>query len=115
MVPAQARGKMFFERTRSNDGKEIPRENRCITCHPPPLYTDRSTQDVGTRHSLDTFGALDVPHLNNIYDSAPYLHNGMAATLEEIWTVFNPYDRHGVTNDMTKDQLNDLIEYLKTL
>ena len=115
LTPAQARGKMFFERTRSNDGKEIPRENRCITCHPPPLYTDRSTQDVGTRHSLDTFGALDVPHLNNIYDSAPYLHNGMAATLEEIWTVFNPYDRHGVTNDMTKDQLNDLIEYLKTL
>ena len=40
---------------------------------------------------------------------------GMAATLEEIWTRFNPYDTHGVTNDMTKDQLNDLIEYLKTL
>ena len=29
--------------------------------------------------------------------------------------VFNPRDTHGVTNDMTKDQLNDLIEYLKTL
>ena len=28
---------------------------------------------------------------------------------------YNPYDKHGVTNDMTKDQLNDLIEYLKTL
>ena len=56
-----------------------------------------------------------MPHLNNIYDSAPYLHNGMANTLEEIWTVHNPYDTHGVTNDMTKDQLNDLIEYLKTL
>ena len=55
------------------------------------------------------------PHLNNIYDSAPYLHNGIADTLEEIWTRFNPEDRHGVTNDMTKDQLNDLIEYLKTL
>ena len=39
----------------------------------------------------------------------------MADTLEEIWTRFNPYDTHGVTNDMTKDQLNDLIEYLKTL
>ena len=26
-----------------------------------------------------------------------------------------PNDQHGVTNDMTKDQLNDLIEYLKTL
>jgi hypothetical protein len=39
----------------------------------------------------------------------------MAATLVEIWTVYNTDDRHGITNDMTKDQLNDLIEYLKTL
>ena len=56
-----------------------------------------------------------MPHLNNIYESAPYLHDGRAETLEEIWTRFNPEEEHGVTNDMTKDQLNDLIEYLKTL
>ena len=57
----------------------------------------------------------DRLHLVGIADSAPYLHNGIAETLEEIWTVYNPNDKHGVTNDMTKDQLNDLIEYLKTL
>ncbi len=67
------------------------------------------------RWSFDVNSTFDVPHLNNIYDSAPYLHNGVAASLEEIWTVFNPNDQHGITNDMTKDQLNDLIEYLKTL
>ena len=38
----------------------------------------------------------------------------IAHTLEEIWTVYNPNDKHGVTNDLTKDQLNDLIEYIKT-
>ena len=65
--------------------------------------------------SLDLEAAYDVPHLNNIYDSAPYLHNGIARDLEEIWTKYNPNDKHGVTNDMTKDQLNDLVEYLKTL
>ncbi len=86
-----------------------------MTCHFPPYYTDRRRHDVGTRMSYDRDGTFDVPHLNNIYDSAPYLHNGMAATLEEIWTVYNPDDRHGVTNDMTKDQLNDLVEFLKTL
>jgi cytochrome c peroxidase len=47
--------------------------------------------------------------------SAPYLHDGSARSLEEIWTLYNPKDLHGVTNDLTKDQLNDLIEYLKTL
>ncbi len=115
LTPAQRRGKIIFDRTTTNDGREIPVENRCNTCHFPPYFTDRRLHDVGTRHPLDRQGKFDVPHLNNIYDSAPYLHDGSAATLEEIWTVHNPYDRHGATNDMTKDQLNDLIEYLKTL
>ena len=113
--PAQRRGKAVFERTMANDGRMIQAENRCITCHFPPYFTDRQVHDVGTKQALDRQGKFDTPHLNNIYDSAPYLHNGMAATLEEIWTVYNPDDRHGATNDMTKDQLNDLIEYLKTL
>ncbi len=115
LTHAQARGKVVFERTHTNDGREIPPDNRCAVCHFPPLYTDRSRRDIGSRNWLDTQGRFDVPHLNNIYDSAPYLHNGVAHTLEEIWTRFNPYDTHGVTNDMTKDQLNDLVEYLKTL
>ncbi len=115
LTPAQRRGKAVFERTMANTGEVISVGNRCITCHPPPYYTDRRRHDVGTRMAFDRESRFDAPHLNNIYDSAPYLHNGVAPTLEEIWTRYNPYDRHGVTNDMTKDQLNDLIEYLKTL
>lgn len=114
LTDAQRRGKVVFERTRTNDGRAIPKNDRCITCHMPPLYTDRSRRDVGTKMRLDDKAEFDVPHLNNIYDSAPYLHNGIAETLEEIWTRYNREDRHGVTNDMTKDQLNDLIEYIKT-
>jgi YVTN family beta-propeller protein len=115
LTPAQRRGKVIFERTSTADGREIPVQLRCPTCHFPPYYTDRRVHDVGSRHAYDRQGRFDTPHLNNIYDSAPYLHNGIAPTLEEIWTVYNPDDRHGVTNDMTKDQLNELIEYLKTL
>jgi len=115
LTEAQRRGKIVFERQRTNDGREIPNEGRCVYCHFPPYFTDRQQRDVGTKQPSDRQGKFDTPHLNNIYDSAPYLHNGMAPTLEEIWTRFNPYDKHGVTNDMTKDQLNDLIEYLKTL
>ena len=115
LTPAQRRGKAVFERATTADGREIPVGNRCITCHFPPYFTDRSVHDVGTSQPSDRQGKFDTPHLNNIYDSAPYLHNGIASTLEEIWTVYNPTDTHGVTNDITKDQLNDLIEYLKTL
>ena len=115
LTEAQRRGKANFERTRRNDGSLIPKEQRCASCHFPPLYTDRLQHDVGTKKDLDVVADFDTPHLNNIYDSAPYLHNGMAETLEEIWTKYNPRDQHGATNDMTKDQLNDLIEYLRTL
>ena len=115
LTDAQRRGKLVFERQFTADGREIPPEGRCVYCHFPPYFTDRQRRDVGSRYAMDRQGAFDVPHLNNIYDSAPYLHNGMANTLEEIWTVFNPRDTHGYTNDLTKDQLNDLIEYLKTL
>jgi hypothetical protein len=115
LTEAQRRGKAMFERARRNDGSLIPVGNRCHTCHPAPLYTDGKIHNVGTKFAYDRGGKFDAPHLLNIYDSAPYLHNGIAWTLEEIWTKYNPYDEHGVTNDMTKDQLNDLIEYLKTL
>jgi len=115
LTEAQRRGKAMFERSRRNDGSLIPATGRCNNCHPPPLYTDGKIHDVGTKFAYDRDGKFDAPHLLNIYDSAPYLHNGIAKTLEEIWTTFNAYDKHGVTNDMTKDQLNDLIEYLKTL
>ncbi|MCK4340594.1 MAG: beta-propeller fold lactonase family protein [Phycisphaerae bacterium] len=115
LTPAQRRGKLVYERTMTNDGRIIPLDNRCSTCHCPPYFTDRTVRDIGTGMWLDREFEFDVPHLNNIYDSAPYLHNGIAETLEQIWTDYNPYDQHGVSNDMTKDQLNDLVEYLKTL
>lgn len=115
LTEAQRRGKKMFERMMTNDGRIIPKGNRCATCHFPPLYTDRQRHDIGTKLPLDRESEFDTPHLSNIYDSAPYLHNGIAETLEEIWTRYNPDDQHGVTNDMTKDQLNDLIEYIKTL
>jgi YVTN family beta-propeller protein len=115
LTPAQRRGQALFERALANSGAEIPVEDRCSSCHPAPYFTSREQVSVGTASELDTHDVFDIPHLNNIYESAPYLHDGRADTLEEIWTRFNPNDEHGVTNDMTKDQLNDLIEYLKTL
>jgi len=115
LTAAQRRGKALFERASTNSGAPIPIDGRCSGCHPAPYFTNRELVSVGTASELDTHDVFDVPHLNNIYESAPYLHDGRAETLEEIWTRFNPHDEHGVTNDMTKDQLNDLIEYLKTL
>ena len=37
------------------------------------------------------------------------------ATLEEIWTLYGKTEQHGAVNDLNKIQLNELIEYLKSL
>ena len=115
LTPAQERGKAIFERTRYKDGRPIAEQNQCNSCHSGPKYTNRQQLDVGTGKPTDRSPLIDVPQLPNVVNSAPYLHDGSAGSLEEIWTVFNPKDTHGVTNDLTKDELNDLIEYLRTL
>ena len=115
LTPAQERGKAIFERTKYKNGNPIPEKNQCAYCHSGPKYTNQQQVDVGTGKSTDRSPVIDVPQLPNVAYSAPYLHDGSARSLEEIWTVFNPKDTHGVSNDLTKDELNDLIEYLKTL
>ncbi len=144
LTMAQRRGKAVFERTVTNAGQPLPPEQRCAHCHNGAYKTNRTKTQVastmwfdapvevelGDLFNTDQFGELgnyyfvdagtptvpfDVPHLRNIYNSAPYLHNGAARTLEEIWTRFNLVNRHGMTGDMNRRQYNDLIAYLKSL
>ncbi len=108
-------GKELFERAYDNQGRYIPVANRCITCHPPPMGMDRRLHDVGTAgyHDQDGIRFL-TPHLINVYERPPFLHDGRCYSLEELWTEFNDDDAHGVANDMLKEELNALIEYCKT-
>jgi YVTN family beta-propeller protein len=115
LTAAQERGKAIFERVKAKNGRPIPEGNRCGSCHSGPKYTSNKSFDVGTGKLTDRSPMIDTPQLPDIAYSAPYLHDGSARSLEEIWTIFNPKDQHGVTNDLTKDELNDLIEYLRTL
>jgi YVTN family beta-propeller protein len=114
LTPAQERGQAIFVRSVDKFKKPIPEYNRCSYCHSGPKGTNQKIVDVGTRKPNDNTGLLKAPMLTNIALTAPYLHDGSARSLEEIWTVFNPDDKHGRTNDLTKDELNDLIEYLRT-
>jgi YVTN family beta-propeller protein len=116
LTDAQRRGQALFERTAMNDGTPIPPEGRCITCHNGPYFTNRQKSDVGTRRETDKPGMLfDTPQLVNLDETGPYLHDAGAPTLESIWTQNSVNDEHGVVSDFNKNQLNDLIEYLRTL
>ena len=115
LTAAQERGKAIFYRTVNKFGKAIPEANQCAYCHSGPKHTSQKQFDVGTGKWTDRSPIFDTPQLVNIALTAPYLHDESARSLEEIWTVFNPHDQHGATNDLTKDELNDLIEYLRAL
>jgi len=100
------------------------KETNCASCHGGPYYTDSTPSaaivrhDVGTGHADPTekMGpAYDTPTLLGIYKTAPYLHHGKAATLEEVLTKYNPNQKHGKTAQLTPTQTADLVEFLKAL
>lgn len=107
-------------------GRELffSKETRCAECHSGPYYSDSTPtrpfklHDVGTGADDDSekMGpAFDTPTLLGIYRTAPYLHHGKAATLEEVLTTYNKEDRHGKTGHLSSTQVADLVEFLKAL
>ncbi len=115
LTPSEDRGRKLFFATQRPEGTPIPRERQCQTCHRPPLFTNRLPGAVGSKGPRDSTDEFDTPHLLGIAASAPYLHDGRARTLEELWTTYQTNDLHGVSSYWSKHQLNDLIAYLKTL
>jgi len=115
VAEAVERGRELFVRRRTKDGTGIPRGLRCPTCHRGALFTDRLMRDVASQGPNDSSDRFDTPHLLDIRSSAPYMHDGRAWSLEELWTVYNPDDTHGMTNDLSKIELNDLVLYLRSL
>jgi cytochrome c peroxidase len=88
----------------------------CLTCHPPPLYTDQEMHDVGTATPDERIGpAYDTPSLRGLYDSAPYFHGGSAATLYEAITYPSPGSEHDVSGLLTEAEIQDLIAFLLAL
>jgi YVTN family beta-propeller protein len=106
LSPAARRGGKLFR----------SRETRCAQCHPPPLFTNLKSYDVGTRGPRDgAADTFDTPTLIELWRTAPYLHDGSVATLRDLLTLANQNDRHGKTSHLTADQIRDLCEYLLSL
>ena len=112
----------------------------CTNCHDGLLLTDlqyhnvgigwnadqKEFEDVGrvkvTKTKRDT-GAFKTPTLNDVANSAPYLHNGSAATLEEAVDIMldggikNPYldSANLEPRSLTADEKADLLAFLREL
>ena len=101
-VAAVARGKSLFESA----------DVGCAVCHDGPAYTDRE------RHVLAKGQhAFDTPSLLGLAASAPYFHDGSAATLAALLRDHGGV--HGMATDATvvlgDQQIADLTAFLETL
>ena len=47
--------------------------------------------------------------------TAPYLHDGSAATIRDVLTTRNPEGKHGKVDDLSEQQISDLCEYVLSL
>ena len=114
-APAGSYDKAAFERGRTVFNGPA----KCATCHVPPLYTEpgenlHTPDEIG----VDSFQADRSP--THKYRTAPlaglwthqkggFYHDGRFATLSD---VVNHYDAQFKLN-LSSDQKNDLVEYLK--
>lgn len=87
---------------------------RCLHCHPPPCFTDLHRHAVTDTRSPGN-PPIDTPALLELWRTAPYLHNGSAATLHEVLREKNPADHHGHTSHLTPNELANLEAYLLSL
>ncbi len=100
------------------------KQTGCAKCHTGPFLTDSVPSSKIVRHDVGTAvddagkkmgPAFDTPTLLGLYRTAPYLHHGKARTLEEVFRVYNRHDKHSQTNHLSKEQIVDLVEFLKAL
>ncbi len=117
-------------RTLAPEGaRDLEREQRgfsafnkasCPTCHTPPAFTNLGTLPM---HSLFPDQAaerargemLDTPSLLSLSTSAPYLHDGRAATLEDVIAKHNRRNLHGDTAALDTRERADLVHFLGSL
>ena len=89
----------------------------CADCHVPPLFTDLRVHDIGTGHGPgELLGpGFDTPSLRGVWHTAPYLHDGRASTLPDVFITHNPANQHGHTSHLSEAELHDLVAFLRSL
>jgi len=116
LAPAHAQGAPLSEAARRGRGYFEDPSVGCVKCHPAPLFTDLRSHDVGTVSADERIGpSFDTPTLRCLFDSAPYFHDGSAATLRDTLVRPSPGGEHDVRGKLNEAQIEDLVAFLLAL
>lgn len=96
----------------------------CASCHGGDDFTDSTLgtlHDVGTLTTNSgqrlggTLGGIDTPTLRGIWNTAPYLHDGSAATLRDVLVTRNTNGAHGAVSTLNTAEIDELVAYLQQI
>ena len=90
-------------------GRKVYEKYGCANCHSGPYYTDMQMHRIGEDVEFDA--GWDTPTLREVWRTAPYLFDGRAATMEEVFTVH----KHGIDGKISKKDAEALAEYVNSL
>jgi mono/diheme cytochrome c family protein len=89
-------------------------EAGCAGCHALDHGgSDHAPHNVGSRSKTDHVDAFRTPPLRFVAGTAPYFHDGRYATLEAL--LDDNLDRMGSTSQLSRDDRDALLAFLRTL
>lgn len=90
-------------------GRKVFEKFNCDECHSGPYYTDMQMHRIGD--DIEFEKGWDTPTLREVWRTAPYLFDGRAATMEEVFTVH----KHGIEKKISAKEAEELAEYVNSL
>ena len=93
----------------AKEGRKIFEKLNCTECHSGPYYTDLKMHRIG--EDIEFEKGWDTPTLREVWRTAPYLFDGRAATMEEVFEIH----KHGIDKKVSKKEIKALTEYVKSL
>lgn len=93
----------------AKEGRKFFEKLNCTECHSGPYYTDLKMHRIG--EDIEFEKGWDTPTLREVWRTAPYLFDGRAATMEEVFEIH----KHGIDKKVSKKEIKALTEYVNSL
>ena len=102
-------------------GFALFKQLNCASCHSGQNFTDGLVHNVGTIGPGSGLGlgtrlqGFETPTLRGLWKTAPYLHDGSAATLFDVFRTSATEGQHAPVGSLTAQELSDLVLYLQQI
>ena len=94
---------------KAEQGRKVFEQHGCAECHSGKYYTDFQTHRIG--EDIEFEQGWDTPTLIEVWRTAPYLFDGRAATMFDVFYTH----RHGIEGKISRKDAEALAEYVNSL